>query len=149
MRSTSINVYGPFIQGQRGVATAHGSNGAQAADCRLTHVCPLLIDVCPRLCSGPMILTAISDRLGLSSLHTSSAWTVLRKYGNMSSATLIFVLRELLQQFAEGETIDTALPPGCSPFIPALAFGPGLNVEGCLLKYVGGTVGRAAEKLEE
>lgn len=92
--------------------------------------------------SGPMILTAIGDRLGLSPLHTQSAWTVLRKYGNMSSATLVFVLRELLLQFAEGESgTDNALPPHCSPFIPALAFGPGLNVEGCLLKYVGGSIG--------
>ena len=88
-----------------------------------------------------MILTAISDRLGLSPLHTSSAWTVLRKYGNMSSATLIFVLCELLAQFALGAESESALPPNCTPFIPALAFGPGLNVEGCLLKYVAGGVG--------
>lgn len=84
--------------------------------------------------SGPMILTAISDRLGLSPLHTQSAWTVLRKYGNMSSATLIFVLRELLQQYVDGEVNQSALPNQCSPFIPSLAFGPGLNIEGCILK---------------
>ena len=90
-----------------------------------------------------MILTAIADRLGLSPLHTSSAWTVLRKYGNMSSATLVFVLRELLDQFAAGAADASALPPSCSPYIPALAFGPGLNVEGCLLKYVAGKVGQA------
>jgi len=52
----------------------------------------------------------------------------------MSSATLIFVLRELLEQFAAGESEATALPPHCAPFVPALAFGPGLNVEGALLK---------------
>lgn len=74
---------------------------------------------------GPMILTAISDRLGLSSIHTSSSWNVLRKYGNMSSATLIFVLSEILQQFNEGENIKKMLPPNCTPFIPVLAFGPG------------------------
>jgi predicted naringenin-chalcone synthase len=96
-----------------------------------------------------MILTAISDRLGLSPLHTQSAWTVLRKYGNMSSATLIFVLREMLQQYAEGESTEGKLPAGCSPFIPSLAFGPGLNVEGALLKYVGGRVGTGNEHADE
>jgi predicted naringenin-chalcone synthase len=83
-----------------------------------------------------MILSAISDRLGLSSVHTTSAYSVLRRYGNMSSATLIFVLRELLDQFERGQTEPAALPQRCSPFVPALAFGPGLNVEGCLLKWI-------------
>ncbi len=32
-----------------------------------------------------MILTAISDRLGLTSVHNNSAYTVLRNYGNMVS----------------------------------------------------------------
>jgi hypothetical protein len=87
-----------------------------------------------------MILSAISDRLGLSSVHNNSAYTVLRNYGNMSSATLIFVLRELLDQFAAGESEPSALPPNCSPFVPALAFGPGLNVEGQCSSTGGGTV---------
>jgi alpha-pyrone synthase len=84
-----------------------------------------------------MILTAISDRLGLSAVHTESAVTVLRKFGNMSSATLIFVLRELLAQFEEGQSTSARLPAHCTPYVPALAFGPGLNVEGALLKYCG------------
>jgi hypothetical protein len=37
-----------------------------------------------------------------------------------------------------------SLPAQCSPFVPALAFGPGLNVEGCLLKYVGSSATTAA-----
>jgi len=112
---------------------------------------------------GPMILTAIADRLGLSSIHTAASWKVLRQYGNMSSATLIFVLAEIARQFEmsandkengkgmeeKSEDDDGTgcssyasvhLPPNCSPFVPALAFGPGLNVEGCLLKYVRGKI---------
>jgi predicted naringenin-chalcone synthase len=110
---------------------------------------------------GPMILSAISNRLGINELHTKCAWEVLRKYGNMSSATLIFVLKEMLEQFENGidkrkrekekkkmeksernwyvvyeEEDEEYLPDNPSPFVPALAFGPGLNVEGCLLKYV-------------
>ncbi len=38
---------------------------------------------------------AISDCLGLSRDDTWASWDVLRRYGNMSSATLIFVLDEL------------------------------------------------------
>lgn len=115
----------------------HGSTGAFYS--LLSRVFPPLL-----VHSGPMILSALSDRLGLSPLHTSSAWTVLRQYGNMSSATLIFVLREMVRQFEEGAAAKAAgvtcatMPSEYTPFVPALAFGPGLNVEGCLLKYVGG-----------
>jgi predicted naringenin-chalcone synthase len=41
---------------------------------------------------------------------------VLRDYGNMSSASVLFVLREIMECGAAG--------PGC-----AMAFGPGLAVE--------------------
>jgi len=34
-----------------------------------------------------MILTAISDRLGLSSVHNTSAYSVLRNYGNSQTST--------------------------------------------------------------
>jgi alkylresorcinol/alkylpyrone synthase len=48
---------------------------------------------------------------------------VLRDYGNMSSATILFILRALLagDGLREGETIAT------------LAFGPGLTMEAALL----------------
>jgi predicted naringenin-chalcone synthase len=42
---------------------------------------------------------------------------VLQQYGNMSSATILFVLKELLQQ----KTV--------TPRIFGAAFGPGLTVE--------------------
>ncbi len=62
---------------------------------------------------------------------------------SQSSATLIFVLRELLDQFATGESLASALPPNCSPFVPALAFGPGLKSAPTTL-----TAGAAADWLE-
>ena len=94
-----------------------------------------------------MILRALSDRLKLRSEHTTASWSILRQFGNMSSATLIFVLQEIAQQFkraaerksGSGVAPDERreIPEDCTPFVPMVAFGPGLNVEGCLLKYVG------------
>jgi len=42
---------------------------------------------------------------------------VLARYGNMSSATVMFVLREILERAQAGQT-------GC-----AMSFGPGLTAE--------------------
>ena len=44
---------------------------------------------------GPMIIQAICDRLGLGSGDVEEVWSVLRRYGNMSSATILFVLDEM------------------------------------------------------
>jgi predicted naringenin-chalcone synthase len=47
---------------------------------------------------------------------------VLRRFGNMSSATVMFVLKEMLQP-------GTAAGRGC-----AMAFGPGLTAESMLFQ---------------
>ena len=44
---------------------------------------------------GPMIIQAICERLGLVEADVEEVWSVLRRYGNMSSATLLFVLDEM------------------------------------------------------
>lgn len=69
-----------------------------------------------------MIVQAICERLGISTTSIPHVWNVLRQYGNMSSATLLFVLDEMRQDNL------------ASAWVPALAFGPGLNVEGTLLR---------------
>ncbi|MEO0416411.1 MAG: 3-oxoacyl-[acyl-carrier-protein] synthase III C-terminal domain-containing protein, partial [Verrucomicrobiota bacterium] len=46
---------------------------------------------------------------------------VLRQHGNMSGATIMFVLRDMLSKAAAGEKTM------------AVAFGPGLTVEGGIL----------------
>ncbi len=48
---------------------------------------------------------------------------VLRAHGNMSSATLLFILRDLL---ADADRVD-------GEHVAALAFGPGLTVEAARL----------------
>lgn len=76
---------------------------------------------------GPMILRAIIDALGIEHEQTTSSWDVLQRFGNLSSATLIFVYDALRKRKdVKGGT-----------WIPSLAFGPGLNVEGTLLRTVG------------
>jgi predicted naringenin-chalcone synthase len=71
---------------------------------------------------GPMIIQAIADKIGIEKAAVQASWDVLDKYGNMSSATLIFVLQQIREQKLNGV------------WVPALAFGPGLNVEGTLLR---------------
>jgi predicted naringenin-chalcone synthase len=73
---------------------------------------------------GRSILDRVSSGLDLDDDAMIPSRRVLREYGNMSSATILFILRELLH--------DPALPDGAS--IGALAFGPGLTVESARLR---------------
>lgn len=74
---------------------------------------------------GRKILEAIEKALGLSRADNRYAYQVLRDYGNMSSATVLFVLRELL---AAATPADNGAP------VLSCAFGPGLTMEAMLLK---------------
>ncbi|MBA2367657.1 MAG: type III polyketide synthase [Candidatus Protochlamydia sp.] len=71
---------------------------------------------------GKSILQSIEKRLQISSQHTQASWKTLANYGNMSSATFFFVLEELRQQKKKRE------------WAAGLAFGPGLSIEGVLLR---------------
>jgi predicted naringenin-chalcone synthase len=66
---------------------------------------------------GPAILDRIETSLGLRAHDLHAARHILRHCGNMSSATIFFVFEELLRAGHSGSGI-------------ALAFGPGLTVEG-------------------
>jgi predicted naringenin-chalcone synthase len=63
---------------------------------------------------------------------------VLSNYGNMSSATLIFVFERMRNRLrAKGSLPVKNNDPSVSRkgrWVPALAFGPGLTVEGALLR---------------
>lgn len=71
---------------------------------------------------GRSILDRVQSALGLTAEQLAPSRAVLRQYGNMSSATVLFVLRSLLSR-------AVARPAA----VCALAFGPGLSVEGALL----------------
>ena len=65
---------------------------------------------------GRSILDVIQKRLGISDNGMQFSREVLRKFGNMSSATILFVLKEMLESGIRGNG-------------SAMAFGPGLAVE--------------------
>ncbi len=76
---------------------------------------------------GKRILETIEAELGLTKLQNKYAYEVLRKYGNMSSPTVLFVLRELQNKLTEEDEGKRIL---------SFAFGPGLTLESALLKIV-------------
>ncbi len=75
---------------------------------------------------GRAILDKAESGLGLPKAALTSSRRTLHEYGNMSSATVLFVLKDLL---------DTAQTPQASTC--AVAFGPGLTVETALLQRIG------------
>lgn len=86
---------------------------------------------------GRAILDRTQDALGLPDSAMVSSRAVLRDHGNMSSATVLFVLRHAL---------DAGIADG-SPVV-ALAFGPGLTVESAALTAVGTSVAVASEAVD-
>jgi predicted naringenin-chalcone synthase len=74
---------------------------------------------------GRSILDAVERALDLGPDALSRSRAVLRAYGNMSSATIMFVLERMLRGFSEKCA-------GC-----AMAFGPGLTAETMLFHTVG------------
>jgi predicted naringenin-chalcone synthase len=70
---------------------------------------------------GPRILTAVEEALGLSPRHTQDAREVFAANGNMSSATVLFILERMRARNAARPCVT-------------LGFGPGLAVEAVLFR---------------
>lgn len=90
------------------VQNALRENGISNSD--ITHWC-----IHP---GGRRILDVIQDQLGLTNEDMAYSRKVLAEYGNMSSPTILFVLKEILQQNPAGPMK-----------IFGVAFGPGLTME--------------------
>lgn len=73
---------------------------------------------------GRSVLDRVESGLGLPADALAASRDVLRSHGNMSSATILFILQRLMTAAAPGT-------PAAS--VAALAFGPGLTVESALL----------------
>jgi predicted naringenin-chalcone synthase len=71
------------------------------------------------------ILDHVEERLALPADALDASRQVLRQYGNMSSATILFVLDELQRQRR----------PAPGEWGVLLSFGPGLTMEGALLRW--------------
>jgi predicted naringenin-chalcone synthase len=72
---------------------------------------------------GKKILDTIKQQLQLSEEEMSYSYKVLNDYGNMSSPTILFVLKELMQRTGKSGTVFS------------IGFGPGLSIETALLSY--------------
>ena len=71
---------------------------------------------------GKQILRSISSGLEIDPVKLKYSYEVLNDYGNMSSATILFVLKKILNEFRQS-------PPQNPPVIFGAAFGPGLTME--------------------
>lgn len=75
---------------------------------------------------GPLIVKKICEQLGLSEEDVTLSSKVLYENGNMSSATIPYILREVID--------DDSIPVGAK--VLSMAFGPGLTIAGMILEKV-------------
>lgn len=73
---------------------------------------------------GKSIIQAVERALNLKADQTQSSWEIFANYGNISSATFLFVLEHLSRQ------------AHIRPWSVGVGFGPGLSVEGILLNRI-------------
>lgn len=69
---------------------------------------------------GKSILEAVQRAMNLDKSANEVSFDILKNYGNMSSVTILFVLKKLLSQDKKGKTF-------------AVAFGPGITMESMIL----------------
>lgn len=74
---------------------------------------------------GKRILEVIEQELGIPREKNQPAYDILKNYGNMSSPTILFVLKAVYDGMTEADRGSDIL---------GLAFGPGLTLESMLLK---------------
>ena len=74
---------------------------------------------------GKKILEVIEQELNISKDSNQHAYEILKQYGNMSSPTVVFVLREIWKTLTSKDQNKAVL---------SFAFGPGLTLESMLLQ---------------
>ncbi|OXM87472.1 type III polyketide synthase [Paenibacillus rigui] len=90
---------------------------------------------------GKGIVDAVQASFGLSDEQVDPSRTVLMRYGNLSSATILFVLQQMRSQLIER---DIRAEEGI-----AMAFGPGLTAELLRFRYVSGEAVVPEERVED
>jgi len=111
-----------FLSGQVPAAVGHGLK--LVSDEILGGRKPEDIDLWAVHPGGRSVLDAVEGALALGQGALSTSRDILDRFGNMSSATVMFVLKEMLQPYhPKGK--------GC-----AMAFGPGLTAETMLFRTV-------------
>jgi len=64
---------------------------------------------------GPRVLSAFGRSVGLDPAAFAASRAVLAEHGNMSSATLLFILHRMRQAGAETPLVALAFGPGSRP----------------------------------
>lgn len=104
-----------FLSGR--VPGAIASGLPRVAEAVLAGAAPEAIDLWAVHPGGRSVLDAVEQGLGLPKEALAASRSVLQRFGNMSSATVMFVLESMLATARSGER-------GC-----AMSFGPGLTAE--------------------
>jgi predicted naringenin-chalcone synthase len=76
---------------------------------------------------GKKILTAIEKSIDITADALQHSYKVLRDYGNMSSPTILFVLKEIMKEMENAKDKKAN--------ILGAAFGPGLTLETFILSH--------------
>ena len=79
---------------------------------------------------GKKILQVIEDELKITKDQNEAAYHVLKNYGNMSSPTVLFVLKEIVKKLTVANNRERIL---------SFAFGPGLTLESMVLRIESAT----------
>lgn len=74
---------------------------------------------------GMKILEACEEALNISKEQNEISYSVLNNYGNMSSVTILFVLKEYLSRLTKSDLNQNIL---------ACAFGPGISMESMIIQ---------------
>lgn len=77
---------------------------------------------------GPSILRAVHQNLEIDPAHLARSFDLLREWGNMSSASVPYLLKGIVE--------DPAVTEGTT--VMAVGFGPGLTATGLILRKVSG-----------
>jgi alpha-pyrone synthase len=75
---------------------------------------------------GKKILDVVAEELGIGKDMLEASYQTLRDFGNMSSPTILFVLKKII--LAEKQSTEK------DKMILGMAFGPGITIESMLLK---------------
>ena len=77
---------------------------------------------------GKRILESIQKSVGLAADELKASYHILKQFGNMSSATILFVLKNMMEDIRHRK-------PVVPEWAMAAAFGPGLTMETFLASY--------------
>lgn len=82
---------------------------------------------------GVRIIEAVKESLHLNESNVGDSMSVLQDYGNMSSPTILFILKRILNKIKTAEYVENKKIFSC-------AFGPGLSIEMLSLSSINTTL---------